>query len=375
MVNELGFMTDWVAWFWTAFTAVDFFVLAWLMVPVARKVFAAKHEQRWNAVALISMFVAIGVAFLVPLWPSYLLLVYPFSWYFQFWCWLWTGIYFAVSRLREPEEVTLAEPAQIHNFTFEAELRRKSLHLLGLLFLLPYFVINFLFDVIWKYLYPPMEPIATEVEKYNIQHLAYGNGGNGLIFIANGLAFVFICTVIIQVYAEIIRLRWPMRAFPLRKTLHKNKRRCEVDMFAAHVYMAPALLVGMMFLAANYSTLERGIYAMVSVVLVTVFADMSAALVGRKWGRHKWPEHLCEGKSFEGSVAGMVTAYIVSFLFVGPVVGLMAPLVFFLTDIPMSRLELSDNWTTPLVLCVVYAIALPWVAPLVTIVPLPTLPA
>ncbi|GAB4320838.1 MAG: hypothetical protein Kow0069_24920 [Promethearchaeota archaeon] len=356
------FSVDVESWFFTVLTSGATFLYAWLMLPIVRGAFKKRHEQRWNALALLLMDVSIGVILLVPTAATGLPLVHPLGWFFVVWCAFWVVMYFAYARYVPPSKKTLAPPPQISKFTLRAEATRKSLHVLALLFLIPYSLSNFVFHYIWNYVYPPMAALSGPGNTANVQVIA----SNPSMLVAHAmLVFILLCTFTIQADAEIVRLTWPNVNFPLRKTLHRNKRRSEVDGFAAHVYMSPAVLLGLLLLTWSPRWTELAAYCVVGVVLVTVFADMAAALVGRKWGNHKW--RWLPNKSYEGSLAGMATSFACTVWFVGPLVAAVAALVFLFTDVPLSKLELSDNWTTPLFLSLAFFLLLPWVSPVATL--------
>ncbi len=67
-------------------------------------------------------------------------------------------------------------------------------------------------------------------------------------------------------------------------------------------------------------------------ILIACLADATAAIIGKRYGKHKIILRNEEVKSVEGFVAGVVVAYIIGFMFVGPVYALIGALIFFLTD-------------------------------------------
>ena len=85
---------------------------------------------------------------------------------------------------------------------------------------------------------------------------------------------------------------------------------------------------------------------------VMLTGDAAAALIGRKFGKHK----LVNGKSLEGTVSFVVTAYI--FMALTGICNSMPPCFYFLgifaviagatVELFTAQLKLDDNFTIPL---------------------------
>ena len=67
-------------------------------------------------------------------------------------------------------------------------------------------------------------------------------------------------------------------------------------------------------------------------VLIACLSDAAAALIGRKYGKHKIILRSKDIKSVEGFIAGVLVAYLIGLIFVGPIYALIGALIFFLTD-------------------------------------------
>ena len=94
---------------------------------------------------------------------------------------------------------------------------------------------------------------------------------------------------------------------------------------------------------------------------------MFAALIGRRFGKHKWP--IVKGKSFEGSIAGCVVGFISAMFFVGWFLALIGVLIFVFTDIALAKVEISDNASNPILMAIVFKLLIIFVDPMITILP------
>jgi len=81
-------------------------------------------------------------------------------------------------------------------------------------------------------------------------------------------------------------------------------------------------------------------------ILIACLSDASAALIGRRFGKHKVILRNKDVKSVEGFIAGVVVAYVIGFVLVGPIYAIMGALIFFLTDYLPS--VTADNILNPI---------------------------
>ena len=92
-------------------------------------------------------------------------------------------------------------------------------------------------------------------------------------------------------------------------------------------------------------------------------ADAAAALVGRKYGKHKVHHKYREPKSVEGFAAGVIVAYVIGFIFLGPIYAIVGAVIFFITDyFPAFT---ADNITNPIFIPIGFQIAI-WILGLPT---------
>ncbi|TFG05987.1 MAG: hypothetical protein EU536_00155 [Promethearchaeota archaeon] len=131
--------------------------------------------------------------------------------------------------------------------------------------------------------------------------------------------------------------------FPLEKLASFGVREKEKDTVASYVYF----VVGIMFAATFLYPIP-----VFSVIGILCFADTAASLFGRKFGTHKLQFN--KSKSWEGSIAGFAVSLLVTILIVGPIWGLVASVVFLVTDAITPTLPLSDNIAIPVFVSAAY---------------------
>lgn len=361
--------------FYAGVIAIVLFLYAYLMVPVVRRNFRDAEPGRWSSLADLLMIVAIGVIVLVPTSASGFIFIYPLTWYSVVFGGAWALICFLVAHLipkkardatgkRQDTAVPEGVNPATYNFDMRAELKRKLVHLIALIYLVAFIFGMFVFDLVWTYAYVPLKPFSSQEVVTNTLELARGDP---LDTGAAILVFALITSMYVQLNAEITRLRFPHKTFILEATMLKTKRETERNSFAANIHMVPAMTLATILLVWDPTYRYAGTMAAVAMLVASLMGDMAAALVGRQFGRHKWP--FLKNKSLEGTFAGMLVTFSSCLPFVGPWGALAATGVFWVTDIALGKVNLSDNITTPLLLGVVFWLMLPVLSPLVSTIP------
>jgi phytol kinase len=110
--------------------------------------------------------------------------------------------------------------------------------------------------------------------------------------------------LVVQIVLEYVRLQLKLN-LPLLKYLNNFHRYSEENSLGGELYFLLGVLVSL-------SVFETAIA--VAAVLMTVFGDMAAALVGRRYGRIR-PAVFGGNKSLEGAAAGLLANLVVGFLF------------------------------------------------------------
>lgn len=350
------------AWVYSILAAALLVMYIYLLAPIVRRTFQENHPNRWSNLVVLIVWGIIAVLYLLPFasWGFYL--AYPASYWVLNFITAWSLITLIGWRTMKPssERVHNATLQQgldtcnkgnldTINFSYSGEVRRKTLHILALLMLFAFSIGYMVFRLVSE-LYGTMaalntpEQLASIEWAYNQDHyfqglMCYNIGGFG--------------ASCVEANCEILRLRYPKVNFALKRTLQKTRRASEARSFGAHVSMLPGFLLGGIILTYDVSTnLEVQVMAIFALVTVSTLADLMAAMIGRRYGKHKWKRF--HGKSIEGTLAGSITAFIGSVFFVGPVLGLLSVGIFIITDLVLGELRISDNLTTPLLLAIVY---------------------
>ncbi len=261
---------------------------------------------------------------------------------------------------------------EVFNFSLSKEGKRKILHLLAILYIACWIVQPIIFVSVYYFAYPAVINTVSTEQFTNISF--YGAAEIPIeVFLQNGVVlqfFVLICTFYVSADAELLRLRFPEYRFPFKKTLQTTRRATEVSDISSHLHLMIALAISTLMLTFTSTDRIAGCWAQMGIVCISTFGDLTAALIGRKFGKHKWPIH--KGKSLEGSAAGMIVAFLTSFVFLGPVLALIGTLVFLFTDIILSKLAISDNIANPILLGITFKILIFLVNPLIPVLPYPT---
>jgi dolichol kinase len=214
---------------------------------------------------------------------------------------------------------------------FRMELIRKSFHLSGFLLLIAFFGFLAL---------PPLTSLVNDGIITMIQQLEpsynliwgdlsnYPFGFGDFQAVVEITMFALIGALAFAIVSDIIRIIWgpEYSIFNfLTKSMLRNK---EKNAAGPQIY----IITGFIFSYMLYMAGIIHIFVFFAGILIACLSDASAAIIGKKYGKHKVILRNEEVKSVEGFVAGVVVAYIIGFVFVGPVYALMGTFIFFLTD-------------------------------------------
>jgi len=217
------------------------------------------------------------------------------------------------------------------DIAFKMELIRKSFHLSGFLLLIAFFGFLAL---------PPLTSLINDGIITMIQQLEpsynfiwgdlsnYPFGFGDFQAVVELTMFALIGALAFAIVSDIIRIVWgpEYSIFNfLTKSMLRNK---EKNAAGPQIY----IITGFIFSYMLYMAGIIHIFVFFAGILIACLSDASAAIIGKKYGKHKVILRNEEVKSVEGFVAGVVVAYIIGFVFVGPVYALMGTFIFFLTD-------------------------------------------
>ena len=214
---------------------------------------------------------------------------------------------------------------------FKMELIRKSFHLSGFLLLIAFFGFLAL---------PPLtslvnDGIITMIQQFEPSYnFIWGDLSNYPFVFGDFQAvveitmFALIGALAFVIVSDIIRIVWgpEYSIFNfLTKSMLRNK---EKNAAGPQIY----IITGFIFSYMLYMAGIINIFVFFAGILIACLSDASAAIIGKRYGKHKIILRNEEIKSVEGFIAGVLVAYIIGFIFVGPIYAIMGALIFFLTD-------------------------------------------
>ncbi|MHA1150573.1 MAG: phosphatidate cytidylyltransferase [Promethearchaeota archaeon] len=356
-----------------------------LFLPIVKRGFKYKTINRWNNVFLCILIAFVAIAIALPFAP---LTTYYLFMPMCFYAIVVAGaipLVFAVGalikkstsdeiahykQLSEGLDETLKKSLQdTHNFTPKQEFQRKMFHLLAILYIMVWVLEPLVFYGVGN-LYAGIANTPT-AENYGNAAMLFEDSDVKQILI-NGLVvqfFMLVCIFIGNADIEIMRLRFNQYSFPMKKMLQKTRRSTEIKDTSASMLLLLGLASSSIILTYFPDDVLRGIYAQMGVICIAVFSDMFAALIGRKWGKHKWKK-ICPGKSIEGTLAGFSVGFFTAMIFVGPLLALIGVLIFTFTDLVLDKVKLSDNGLNPILIAIAYKLLIFLVSPMITILPI-----
>ncbi len=254
-----------------------------------------------------------------------------------------------------------------YNFTPKQEMKRKIIHLLAILYLGAWVVQPLIFYGV-AILYSQIVNTTSAENFMNVLYLFEDKDIE--IILCNGLIvqfFMFFCIFWYNADAELMRLRFKEYNYLFRRMVEATRRQTEVNDIAASVLLLLGLATSAIILTYGNTDRIAGIYAQMAVICIAVLSDMFAALIGRKWGKHKWP--MVKGKSIEGTVAGFLVGFITAMFFVGWFLALIGALIFVFTDVALAKVNISDNASNPILLAITFKLLIGFVSPMIVMLP------
>lgn len=357
-----------------------------MFLPIVRRGFKLKTINRWNNLLLCILIVFIAIAIALPLAPltTYYLFM-PTSYYAVVVAGALPLVIIVGALLKKKTADEHAHNKQLfdgldttkqkslqdtHNFTPKQELKRKMFHLLAILYIATWILEPLVFFGVQQ-LYAGIANTPSS-ENFGNAELLFEDSNVERILI-NGLVvqfFMLICIFIGNADIEIMRLRFSNYSFPMKKMLQVTRRPTEVKDTSASMLLLMGLATSSIILTYfPGGDLINGIYAQMGVICIAVFSDMFAALIGRKWGKHKW-DKICPGKSKEGTIAGCAAGFFTAMIFVGPLLAFIGIAIFTFTDLVLDKVKLSDNALNPILIGIAYKFLNFLVIPMIVILPI-----
>jgi dolichol kinase len=242
--------------------------------------------------------------------------------------------------------MTTENPYDSEEITFKMELIRKSFHLTGLLLVLAYFgffsllypvtlivndsVIDLIHDI-----KPAYELLWGDLSLYS-----YATGDFQAVI---GLTMMaLIGSLMFALISDLIRIIWGPEYSVFNFLTKSMLRKKEKNAAGPQIY----IITGFIFSYMLYMAGILNILAVFTGILIACLSDAAAALIGRSYGKHKVEVRSKDRKTIEGFLAGMIVAYIIGFIIVGPIYALIGAVIFFITD--YFPIYTADNILNPI---------------------------
>ena len=347
-----------------------FFILALLMFFIGRRGY--KLNNRYGGVSSSLC----GVCFIIFGYYNSIVRFFPYP-YNGFMVW-WVGIILLVNFLfsflikREKKKIELnndvtlngkgkkpmlrkyvermtKENQYIEEITLRMEYIRKSFHLSGLLLILAYFGLPFLYPVTRIISDGVIELITDLGPVYTV---LWGDLSLFPFIIGDPIsnqAAVFYLTMMALIGAlmfalisDLIRIIWGAEYSVFNFLTRSMLRKKERNAAGPQIY----IITGFVFSYMLFMVSLVNILAVFSGILIACLSDAAAALIGRKYGKHKVKVRSKDTKTIEGFLAGMIVAYIIGLILVGPVYAIIGAVIFFITD--YFPIYTADNLLNPI---------------------------
>ncbi|KKN25763.1 hypothetical protein LCGC14_0881480 [marine sediment metagenome] len=346
--------------------SVSFFFLMFLMFYIGRRGY--KSGNRPGGVSTIIC----GICFLIFGYYNAIVkfFVYPYNGFMVWWIGiilLANGVFFKLVRketkkirmesdnssiakgeksiIRRYVERMTSENPYRSTISYKMELMRKSLHLLGLFLAVAYFGFFVLYPIaliisdtviqLINDIKPPYEFLWGDIALFPFKK---GEFLSVIYLTMMGL----IGALMLAIISDLIRIIWSPEYSLfnfLSKSMLRNK---EKNAAGPHIY----LITGIIFSYMLYMVGLVHILSFFTGALIACLSDAAAALIGRRYGKHKVIVRNKDTKSIEGFLAGMIVAYIIGLIFVGPVYAILGVIIFFITD--YFPIYTADNLLNPI---------------------------
>lgn len=223
---------------------------------------------------------------------------------------------------------------------FRMEIIRKSFHLSGFLLIVAYYGVASLVNdgiiVMVHQIEPAYNFLWGELSTY-----PYGFGDyRAAVEIT---MFALIAALAFAIVSDVIRIVWGPEYSVFNFLTRSMLRNKEKNAAGPQIYIITGFIFSYMLYMAQIIPDVRVFFAG---TLIACLSDASAALIGRRFGKHKITLRSNDVKSIEGFLAGVIVAYIIGLVLVGPIYAIMGAIVFFLTDYLPSLT--ADNILNPI---------------------------
>ncbi len=367
-------MVNWdiVAGLYNTTFSLFLFLIAFLMFFIAYKGY--KANNRYGGTSTIVS----GIIFLIFAYYNNLFwfFPYPFAGFIIWWVGIILGVLLTFSMLirnvvkkmgeerlestpqkdkKQPPlrrfvELMTSENPYKDQISIKMEGVRKSFHLAGLLFVFAYFwffspipisehanngIITFIQDNEWSY-----NLLWGDI---NAQYPYTLGDFQAVIDLT---MFALFCTLILVIIADLIRVLWGPEYSIFNFLTREVLRKKEFNAAGPQIYLVTGVIL-------SYLLYVMGLVHILAVatgILVACFSDALAALIGRKYGKHKITCIGGDVKSYEGFLAGAGSAFVIALIIVGPIYAIIATIIFFILD--YFPVIIADNILNPILITI-----------------------
>ncbi|MHA1310688.1 MAG: phosphatidate cytidylyltransferase [Candidatus Helarchaeota archaeon] len=330
------------------FYDIIYFILLIVLVPFLIKMgLAAKHlgnrEGAYNSITAGILLTFISFYYLIASLIGNPLIIYPFNVLMSVWVGLiaaFQGLYIILNKKIKNKKYDL-HFVKNEDFTFYHEMKRKVSHLVGILLIVCYFWISIPLFIDIQYLLNLVEKMGINIWGMVIIPV-------NMMYVPRMITlFAMFCTGYFIIIPDILRVfDFKLTMF---KMFEKIMREKEKNAIGPHVCLVIGCLISTLLIPEDL--------IVVSGIIIAIFSDSVASLVGRKFGKHKLPFSKRTGKSYEGLLGGFLTAILVSFpilllgynLMTSIILSLIGGLVFSVIDILTPII--TDNYLNPILIC------------------------
>ncbi len=241
-----------------------------------------------------------------------------------------------------------SENPYTEQISFKMEAIRKAFHLSCFLILLAYYgfyfipsltslinnsIIIFIHQVEWSYNILWGDVIAQYPYVFGDFHA-----------VVDLTLFALIAALFFMVTSEIIRVLWGPEYSLFNVLTRAVLRNKEYNAVGPQIYLISGVIVA-------YTLYIMGLVpgsVIMTVIVISCISDALAALIGRKWGKHKVTCLNGDKKSIEGFLAGAGSAFLIGLVPLGPVYALIGALIFLILD--YFPLLIADNILNPIMI-------------------------
>jgi dolichol kinase len=320
-------------------------IILFAMIPITKRSFQENYEYKWNNLSILIILSVITIFFIIPINNNYII-SYPWSFFSFFWNGFWLLLLLIFTLIVKRKNIEKPDYSDIE----KREMKRKVFHGLTIIYAIV-FILTPLLNLL-TYVVPP-SLLASEEYIINLNENMFVMDPYAISL--SIMIFVFTESFYVQITTEILRINWPNTNFLLRKTLIDTSLEKEEHSFATHIHFIPNFCLGAILFFVFAPTPSLAANALVCMMTIAIFGDMMAAIIGIKFGKHKWrffPE-----KSIEGTLAGVITSLLVSIPFLGPIPAIVGATIFILTDLVFPKFgSLTDNMLNPLLISIAFVI-------------------